>query len=292
MTYHSKFEGSGAASNQKGPNLQFRMARSFSLLTNWTAALIDREDFSDVIEGLARQVGGANVAVYRMMRDTGAVRMIAGASCLPDRRRAEIPSGELSSFMLERHSESALPGTIWRLSELRDDPRYPGSRAEREWDMNRKVCEVSLIVMEQTREHIDLIEIVFEEPPNRHKELPTSLITQSMAEAWEKRTSGIIARMIAAYGRKRGGVEDAGDTVAVLDPSNPFSLSRSELRVCQLLGTGLKPLEIATELGVSIATVRTHLRNSFAKTNTSGQVELVTRLYGGAPDQASLRLAG
>lgn len=288
MTYHTKFE----ANLPKSPNLQLRMARSFSLVTNWTSALSDREDFGDVVEGLARQVSGSNVAVYRLILQTGAVRMIAGASCLPDRNKAEIPSGELARFMLERHSESALPGTIWRLSELRDDPRYAGARVQREWDIARKVCEVSLIVMEHTRDHIDLIEIVFEEPPKRHKELPTSLITQSLSDAWEKRNSGIIARMIAAYGRKRGQVEEVDDNVAVLDATNPFSLSRSEQRVCQLLGTGLKPLEIASELGVSIATVRTHLRNSFAKTGTSGQVELVTRLYGPAGDQSNLKMVG
>ena len=52
-------------------------------------------------------------------------------------------------------------------------------------------------------------------------------------------------------------------------------LSRAELRVCQLLAAGDKAKDIAEVLGVSVATVRTHLRNIYAKTNTSGQIELI-----------------
>jgi DNA-binding CsgD family transcriptional regulator len=66
-----------------------------------------------------------------------------------------------------------------------------------------------------------------------------------------------------------------------------YSLSAAEARVASVIATGRTPRQIAGELGVSLHTVRTHLKNLFAKTGTAGQNDLVARLNAGI---ASLRL--
>ena len=59
------------------------------------------------------------------------------------------------------------------------------------------------------------------------------------------------------------------------DGQTPNALSHSQLRVCQLLGAGQKAVGIAELMGISITTVRSHLRNIYIKTNTTGQFEVI-----------------
>jgi LuxR family maltose regulon positive regulatory protein len=56
---------------------------------------------------------------------------------------------------------------------------------------------------------------------------------------------------------------------------SPEPLSRSELRVLRYLPTHLSAPEIATELSVSTSTVKTHLRNLYAKLGVNRRSEAV-----------------
>ena len=53
-----------------------------------------------------------------------------------------------------------------------------------------------------------------------------------------------------------------------------FALTSSESRVAIALFEGLDPRQVATHLGLSVATVRTHLARIFGKTGTATQAEL------------------
>lgn len=57
-----------------------------------------------------------------------------------------------------------------------------------------------------------------------------------------------------------------------------YGLTAAEARVALLLGRGLVPKEVASELGTSWNTVRTQLRQIYAKTQTSGQAGLARLL--------------
>ncbi len=54
-----------------------------------------------------------------------------------------------------------------------------------------------------------------------------------------------------------------------------FDLTATEARVTHLLALGLRPEDIAREMGVAPTTIAFHLRNVFAKTDTHRQAELV-----------------
>ena len=55
----------------------------------------------------------------------------------------------------------------------------------------------------------------------------------------------------------------------------PEPLSKSEIRVLRYLPTHLTAPEVATELSVSTATVKTHLRNLYAKLGAHSRIEAV-----------------
>ena len=64
---------------------------------------------------------------------------------------------------------------------------------------------------------------------------------------------------------------------AAAPPAPLEPLSRSELRVLRYLPTHLSAPEIAAELSVSLSTVKTHLRNLYAKLGTHRRAEAVER---------------
>jgi DNA-binding CsgD family transcriptional regulator len=72
----------------------------------------------------------------------------------------------------------------------------------------------------------------------------------------------------------------AGGTLIALQ--RLFGLTPAEARVLALLLDDCRPSEIAAELGISITTVRTHLKSLFAKTETRRQSELIALAWSAA----------
>jgi DNA-binding CsgD family transcriptional regulator len=60
-------------------------------------------------------------------------------------------------------------------------------------------------------------------------------------------------------------------------------LTLAERRVLRTVAQGLGPQDAADELGVTLATVRTHLQNLFAKTGTARQADLLRLLMTATP---------
>jgi len=54
-----------------------------------------------------------------------------------------------------------------------------------------------------------------------------------------------------------------------------FGLTRAEAAVAGLLTTGLSASEIAHRQGVSVGTIRTHIRRLFEKTGSRNQLALI-----------------
>jgi DNA-binding CsgD family transcriptional regulator len=59
-----------------------------------------------------------------------------------------------------------------------------------------------------------------------------------------------------------------------------FGLTAAEATVMAMVAEGARPAEVASRLGRSLATVRSHLKAVFAKSGTASQPEL-SRLVGG-----------
>jgi DNA-binding CsgD family transcriptional regulator/PAS domain-containing protein len=90
---------------------------------------------------------------------------------------------------------------------------------------------------------------------------------------------------------------DAGSPIATVFLSRPeerhsippeiiqqlFGLTKTESSVTSLLAQGIGVEEIASRLGVSVYTVRTHIRSVFKKTGVSKQTELIRRVLKSLP---------
>lgn len=65
----------------------------------------------------------------------------------------------------------------------------------------------------------------------------------------------------------------------LLSAQNPAGLTPAEFRVAICLKEGLKPMAIGERLEISMPTVRTHLRNIYAKTGLDGMSAVLHRLH-------------
>ncbi len=88
------------------------------------------------------------------------------------------------------------------------------------------------------------------------------------------------------------GTDRRAAAIYITDPQNPFDLDSSKLRrlykltpaearLAAHLAQGSRLEDAATDLGVSLNTVRTHLKRIFSKTGTDRQAELVRLIISG-----------
>lgn len=91
-----------------------------------------------------------------------------------------------------------------------------------------------------------------------------------------------VARVLAAFPAQDPADQRTGFTAGAVSalPSLPgllAPLTRREMQTLRLLATELSPEEIAREMSVSVATVRTHVRNIYSKLDAHGRFEAVHR---------------
>ncbi len=100
----------------------------------------------------------------------------------------------------------------------------------------------------------------------------------------------LVIHMLPLRGAARAVADSDGVLLIVADGSNAllpgadllrilFDLTPAEARVARMVAEGATPAAAATQLGISINTVRVHLRAIFAKTGTARQADLAA-LFG------------
>lgn len=250
---------------------QYRIARSFALLNAWHAALSEQADLAEVLKLLLRQTSALNICLYRFSGQRAHV--LAGAG----RDGAPVPSrGSIAGFLTRKAPELLNPGSIQSLSSLRRRGIGNERALEAEWCFRSEIKDVSLVVLESGGDCVDALEMTMDHSPVINPDIPPSLVTRALAEAWELRKPGFVRKHIrSAQQTHRSEVLEAPD---LLGPDNPFALSPAEQRVCRHLAEGCRAKEIAVALGISVPTVRTHLSRIYQKTGTEGQVALLSRL--------------
>lgn len=253
-------------------DMHFRISSNLALMSAWTAALTGQFMISQVIGLMARQIGARNIAVYR--KTDKKVLPIAAAVRPLEQQNPEQSSGNICRYLKATRMDGLLPGAIFRLTELRKEPKFHTSAAAREWEGRSDVLEVSLLILEANAQKVDVMELIFDKPVDRHPDFPAELVTQAMANSWELRSPGLMTCLIQANGRERTPAT-AQSQSPIMGADNPCGLSRAEQRVCKMLVDGMSARGIADALGLSMPTVRSHLRNIYAKTETSGQIELL-----------------
>jgi DNA-binding CsgD family transcriptional regulator len=170
----------------------------------------------------------------------------------------------------------ARSATVWQATAHADDAT--GDPALMEWQAARRLKEFVVLVLAsgpQTRDHIELH---FREHLPRDIEATIAAMLPDMARVWASRSVGLITRSILNHRKTDSDGFKGNANVRILGADNPLRLSRAEFRVCLLLSSGLMVNAVAQELCLSEPTIRTHLRNIYAKTECSSLAELVFRL--------------
>ena len=81
-------------------------------------------------------------------------------------------------------------------------------------------------------------------------------------------------RAVALAARASQELRASGETARKRDPSTLVKLTPMELKVAQLVSSGLSNKDVAAECWVSPRTVAFHLRNVFAKAGVTSRGEL------------------
>ncbi len=172
-----------------------------------------------------------------------------------------------------RYLAVSKPGTIWnaRVSELETASQVVTALRQ------RKLIESVVIPLEHHVNCSDFLELHFARDLGARELDRIGLIGTTLADAWKTRQMGLMSKNVFRQPVKpqRDEEETTRDVLAL---ENPCKLSRAEYRVCLLLSSGLNNRAMLKELSIGAATLRTHLRNIYAKTGAATQCELLQML--------------
>jgi len=125
-------------------------------------------------------------------------------------------------------------------------------------------CDCLAFVLENTAKSQAVIRLDFATAPNLALLEKMTSVAVALSHLWQDQGSATSPEGVTHQD--------------ILAADNPYSLTRSETRVCYALKEGMRPALIAEHLGVGIATIRTHLSNIYAKTDLPSQTAVVRQL--------------
>lgn len=269
------------ATKESGTNFAAKgtiSATAMHAIVSWCEALNGtvslQSALSELVSGLDAEAG---VVVRTQMSDPRPVRI-----ALCDLARSDPVRPLQRSFadaFFGPPIYRARAATIWQASAHADEATGDPSLAD--WQSARRMKEFVVLVLSsgtQTRDHIELH---FRERLSPAIETTIAAMLPDMVRIWGSRRVGLITRSIINHRTTDTTGFQGSRRVNILGLENPMRLSRAEFRVCLLLSSGLLVQAVANELSLSEPTVRTHLRNTYRKTECNSLAELVFRLMEG-----------
>lgn len=256
-------------------------------MADWSDALRGGLSLQDAFSGLVAGFGAeAGMLVRTTLSDFRPARIAAwdrlGQSTAWPATRSFADGAFGTSFVRPK------PASLWLGSrnDLEEDERDPALTA---WQERRGLREMAVFVLSGGPAVRDHVELHFRTPFDDMRIAMFEMILPTMARTWNNRQVGLVTRCVINH---RSDPAPQAD-MPILSAFNPARLSRAEFRVCLLLGRGLSAQAVSEELDISEATVRSHLRSVYAKTETSGLAELLYRLLrsGKGDGQGELRYA-
>ncbi len=247
-------------------------SESLGLVMDWTHALNDNGELSEVLGSLMQLVKAEAALIVRISKADNKYRYVERCSMHSGKVWAAQPRSHAQLVMGESLS-TAKAGLIWKLSDgtLTDFDTSPlVSNAKPD-----NLVELIVVPLESATGYTDILELHFRQMPLQHDlELIMTLIG-TLTVGWIRRSPGSITKKLNKV--QKFLIVDANDNshISILDTGNPAQLSRCEFRVCSLLKEGMTVNVIADTLSIGPATVRSHLSSIFSKTDASNQVELL-----------------
>jgi DNA-binding CsgD family transcriptional regulator len=246
------------------------LAETLLSFMEWGQGIITLED------ALLRTVecfGATSGAIVRIRLKTLASRPVAVAASSKNDRSA---GSFLAGKVIGENAKVLKVGIPFLMSSLEDS--WGLHSPENEVWKKRKTGagDLGFACVSRGTCDADFLELHFSDHSNTRWEREAGWYTAALARIFEVRRPGLITEALT---RKSSDANPRSkDHMTILGANNPAGLTRTEFKVCVLLSRGLTVKVVVSEMGVSIATVRSHLRNIYAKTGVSGVHELALRL--------------
>jgi DNA-binding CsgD family transcriptional regulator len=258
----SFFEGTGQSAG---------IGNAISLIDavyRWCECVQGQEVVDRALKAIGDSLGSEALAISRVRIGAGATTRILAYDAMPANAPLPRLQRSFAVSILSDFLASARPGTVWLRSavEVEADP------ALELFHSRRNMRELAIVPLATEQSHSDFLEIHFVNPltPGQHAVLNSLAMT--LSEAWRKRSQGIFVSSVLSK-------EDEDDKpiygTDLLGHRNPARLSRAEFRICLLLTRGVTLSSICDELSIARSTLRTHLRNIYAKTATENLPDLL-----------------
>ena len=252
-----------------------------SAIISWCTALNGDISLQNALSELTFGLGAeAGLIVRTRLADQRPVRIAACDLARADTMAPPLRRSYADSFfgapMLRARS-----ATVWQATDQADDAT--GDPALGEWQASRGMKDFLVLVLASNAGTRDHIELHFRQRLTLELQTLLNQMLSDMSRVWLSRQAGLITRTIINHRPNDRSAFHHPAPVGILESGNPAQLSRAEFRVCLLLSRGLMVQAIVKELSLSEATIRSHLRNIYAKTECGSLAELVFRLVDHKP---------
>jgi len=242
----------------------------------WCECLHGKGLIIHALRSVADCIGAEAVALTRVSRQVGGEsRVIAydagsGPDSLTQLNRS------FARSLLGPYFDKSKPSSIWLKSMFEDDL----DPSLTEFHRRRRFKELVVIPLCAENKTVDLIEFHFQTSLKPANHALLNNVADTLSQTWSNRASGLITD---AFLSKQSSRKNSSPSAPILSMENPTRLSRAEYRVCLLLSRGKPIKQVQSELEICNSTLRTHLRNIYAKTNSGNQAELLYQLLSFLP---------
>lgn len=258
-------------------------------IASWCGGLHGSMTLPEALSALARGFGADAAVISRDTRNDGRCRVAASYDAQPD----DVLSlgRSFAEEVLGPFYNKVRSSTLWLLSHREENDDFVASDSLRHWKRERDLHEIAVIPLGTSPQQTDYLEFHFSRALKPSEEKLIESLLPTLVRSWTGRMAGLVTqaqvddRILRARRAAKAPLETAD--APILGFSNPANLSRAEFRVCMLLARGLSVKGVVEELALSEATVRSHLRSIYAKTDTSGHAELLYRILSGSTSEAA-----
>lgn len=258
-------------------------------IASWCGALHGSMSLSDALEAVSKAISADVAVLSRTTRSDDKSRVVAFFDAKRSDRDTSILKRAYAPDVLGVYYTRMGKGTSWFLSDHQDDQSFERTSGLSSWQLSRGIVDIVVVGLETTGLQMDFVEFHFPDILNRAEKEQIEAMLPTLVRAWSGRKTGLVTqahideRILTA--RANAKADRIKPDEPILGTSNPARLSRAEFRVCLLLSRGLSVKGVTVELGLSEATIRSHLRSIYSKTQTSGLAELVYRILSNGTDE-------
>lgn len=254
----------------------------------WTECLHGAGDLRTTMGALTRSARAVAAVLIRASLHPRKQRVIASFDSEAVSGAEPLPR-PLGLDLITIPADRARAGSLWSLRDPQQsvaDTLHPNKA---NFLAQRRIRDVVVIVLGQNSGSVDLLEFHLSHRADKRDLAQIEALAQAIAFAWNRRPVGRVARLLSnipATTRRLQPEKEA--SAGPLSSANPWQLTPTELRICGLIRDGLGATEIVAGFGLAESTVRSHLRNIYAKAGVTGQVGLVHKLLDGTAARSAL----